>query len=125
MYVRDNTTLAQSSIPGIQHTTLACADNGLKELSVWRQTVDTGQSTPPHRHACEEVVMVQSGCGELHIGGEVHRFGPDATLVIPAEVDHQIVNSGDEPLRLLAAFSATPVPTVCPDGQPLPLPWRS
>jgi len=48
-----------------------------------------------------------------------------ATLVIPADVDHQIINTGTEPMQLLAAFSATPVPTVFPDGQPIPLPWKS
>jgi oxalate decarboxylase/phosphoglucose isomerase-like protein (cupin superfamily) len=59
------------------------------------------------------------------LASEVHRFGPDTTLVIPADVDHQIINTGTEPMQLLAAFSATPVPTVFPDGQPIPLPWKS
>jgi mannose-6-phosphate isomerase-like protein (cupin superfamily) len=125
MYVQSNAALPQSAIPGIQHTTLACADDGLEHLSVWRQTIEPGQATPPHRHACEEVVMVLGGSGELHVAGEVHRFESDQTLVIPANVDHQIVNSGNVPLYVLAAFSATPVPTVFPDGQPVPLPWRS
>ena len=125
MYVQDNVTLPQAALPGIEHTTLACSDNGLRHLSVWRQTIDGGQATPPHRHTCEEVVMVQSGTGELHIAGEVHRFGPDTTLVIPPDLDHQIINTGTQPMQLLAAFSATPVPTVFPDGQPIPLPWKS
>jgi oxalate decarboxylase/phosphoglucose isomerase-like protein (cupin superfamily) len=51
--------------------------------------------------------------------------GPDATLVIPPNVLHQIVNSGDESLRLTAAFSATPVGVFLPDGQPLDLPRAS
>ena len=52
-------------------------------------------------------------------------FGPDQTIVLPAEVDHQIVNSGDQPLLTLAAFAATPVGVVLPDGTPITLPWKS
>ncbi|HLB15693.1 MAG TPA: cupin domain-containing protein [Burkholderiales bacterium] len=125
MYVLDNASRPQSALPGLRHTTLAGSENGLKHLSVWRQTIAGGQATPPHRHDCEEVVMVESGRGELHIGGEIHRFGPDTTLVIPANVDHQILNTGAEPLTLTAAFSTSPVEAVFPDGQPIPLPWKS
>jgi len=125
MFVLDNSTLPQSGLPGLRHTTLAGSDQGLRRLSVWRQTIDGGAATPPHRHDCEEVVMVESGAGELHIAGGVHRFGPNTTLVIPANVDHQIVNTGAAPIRLTAAFSAAPVEVRLPDGQPLPLPWRT
>lgn len=123
MYVLDNTRLPTAGIPGIRHTTLAGSDNGLAQLSVWRQTIEAGQATPPHRHDCEEVVLVTSGRGELHIGAAVHPFGPDSTLVIPRNADHQIVAT--ETLTLVAALAATPVQVLLPDGQPIELPWRS
>jgi mannose-6-phosphate isomerase-like protein (cupin superfamily) len=125
MHVIANNELPDSALPGLSHTTLAGSDNGLARLSVWRQTIDPGAATPPHRHDCEEVVVVASGSGELHIEGRVERFGPDSTLVIPGNVDHQILNTGAEPMNLIAAFSTTPVNVVLPDGSPLPLPWRS
>ena len=125
MYVLDNASLPRSTLPGIHHTTLAGSANGLASLSIWRQTIAAGEATPPHRHDCEEVVVVLAGGGELHAAGAVHRFGPDTTLVLPANVDHQIVNTGREPLQLIAAFSATPVGTMFPDGQPIALPWES
>lgn len=61
--------------------------------------------------------------GELHIAGAVHAFGPNTTLAIPANVDHQIVNTGAEPIRLVAALSTSPVTVLLPDGTPLALPW--
>jgi mannose-6-phosphate isomerase-like protein (cupin superfamily) len=125
MHVLENASLPQSALPGIRHTTLAGADNGLARLSVWRQTIAAGEATPPHRHDCEEVVVILSGHGELHVAGSVHRFGPDTTLVLQPDVDHQIVNTGTEPLTSIAVFSATPVRVVFPDGQPIELPWRS
>ncbi|MEO8037234.1 MAG: cupin domain-containing protein [Betaproteobacteria bacterium] len=125
MRVIDNTRLPLSSLPGIVHTTLAGSVDGLAHLSVWRQTIAPGAGTPPHRHACEEVVVVESGTGELLVAGQTQGFGPDSTLVIPGGVDHQILNTGTEPMHLVAAFSAAPVVVVLPDGNPIELPWRS
>jgi mannose-6-phosphate isomerase-like protein (cupin superfamily) len=125
MYVLDIAKLPRSALPGIQHTTLASSENGLKHLSIWRQTIEGGQATPPHRHNCEEVVVIESGRGELHIAGSVYPFGANTTLVIPPNVDHQIINVGAEPMNLTAAFSTSPVAAVFPDGQPIPLPWKS
>ena len=84
-----------------------------------------GGATPPHRHDCEEVVLVSAGWGELHLDGQVHRFGPDATLVVPRNAPHQILNVGDVPLELTATFAAAPVAVYFPDGQPIELPWNS
>jgi mannose-6-phosphate isomerase-like protein (cupin superfamily) len=125
MYVHDNAALPQSGLPGIRHTTLAGSENGLSALSIWRQAIDPRQSTPPHRHDCEEVVVVHAGHGELHVAGTVHAFGPDSTLVIPRNADHQIFNVGTEPLTMTAAFSVSPVVAVFPNGEPIPLPWKS
>jgi mannose-6-phosphate isomerase-like protein (cupin superfamily) len=125
MYVVDNARIAPTGLPGILHRTLASRADGLSSLSVWMQTMEPGAATPRHRHDCDEVVVVLAGRGEVHVAGEVHAIGPDQTLVLPAEVDHQIVNSGDEPLRTLAALAATPVKVILPDGSLLPLPWNS
>lgn len=121
----DHDALPKAALPGIDHTTLAGADNGLRHLSIWRQTLAPGAATPPHQHDCEEVVLVQTGRGEAHVAGKVLAFGANTTLVIPPAVDHQIFNTGAGPLTIIGVFSATPVGTMRPDGQPIPLPWRS
>ena len=46
---------------------------------------------------------------KLVCGGTTRTFGPDTTLVISPNVDHQIVNIGDEPLRMTAVFAMSPV----------------
>ena len=125
MHVLDNRQLAAAALPGIDHTTLAGNAQGLHRLSVWRQSIAAGGATPPHRHDCEEVVIVEAGRGKLLIDGAVHAFAADMTLVIPPNVLHQIINIGDESLRLTAAFSTSPVAVFLPDGQALPLPWAS
>ena len=51
----------RASLPGIDHLTLAGGAQGLSSLSVWQQSIDAGEATPPHRHDCEEVVVVGEG----------------------------------------------------------------
>ena len=114
-----------AELPGIEHLTLAGGAQGLSGLSVWRQSMAPGCATPPHRHDCEEVVLVVEGSGELHLDGEVMAFGPDTTLVLPPNRPHQIFNTGSVPLKTIAAFSCSPVGTFLPDGAPLELPWKS
>lgn len=125
MSINRNAELPRAAIPGIEHVTLAGSRDGLRQLSVWRQCIAPGAATPPHRHDCEEVIVIQSGRGELHLAGEVTPFGADTTLVLPRDVPHQIFNTGDEPMHLLAALAMTPVAVTLPDGEPLPLPWES
>lgn len=113
-------------IPGIAHSTWAGSADGLQQLSVWRQTIAAGAATPPHRHACDEVVLCLGGWGELHEdGAPPHRFGPQHTVLLPQGRVHQIFSVGPQPLELIGVFAATPVPVELPDGQALELPWRS
>lgn len=125
MHVIDQTPPADTPIPGVRHATWAAREEGLRSLSVWRQSLEPGSATPPHSHACDEVVLCLSGHGEIEVDGKLHAFGPGQTVVLPAGVPHQIFNRGAAPLECTAVFSATPVPVALPDGSALELPWRS
>ena len=125
MYVTANTHRPVAALPGLVHRTLAGNADGLTQLSIWRQTVAPGGATPPHRHDCEEVVIVDRGKGTLIVEGAAHRFGPDSTLVIPRNALHQIVNSGSVPLECTAAFSVSRVEVYLPDGAAFALPWET
>ena len=123
MYVIHNEAPGQTVFPGIEHVTLAGSANGLHDMSIWQQSVAPGAATPPHRHACEEVVLCTSGEGELHVAGKIERFGANTTVVIPADVDHQIFSVGKSPLQFVAVLGMTPVDVRFPDGVPIELPW--
>jgi len=114
-----------AAIPGVAHATWAGQAEGLTQLSVWRQTLAPGAATPPHRHDCDEVVLCQSGWGELHVDGRTFKFAGDTTLVLPRGSTHQIFNIGAMPLEIVGLFGATPVATYLPDGEALALPWRT
>jgi len=125
MYVIEQDRPAAAPIPGVAHATWAGHDDGLRQLSVWRQSLAPGAATPPHRHDCDEVVLCQSGAGEVHIEGGVHHFGAGNTVVLPKGVAHQIFNVGSLPLEIIGIFGATPVGTTLPDGGEIALPWRT
>jgi quercetin dioxygenase-like cupin family protein len=125
MTVIRNDLQQRAALPGIEHVTLAGNSDGLSSLSIWKQCLAPRTETPPHRHDCEEVVICESGKGELLIEGRVERFEGGTTLVIPRNVPHQIFNVGDEPMHLVAALAASPVVVTLPDGTPLDLPWRT
>lgn len=126
MNVTPNPVLTQSPFPGILHATLAGSAQGLKRLSIWEQVLKSGSSTPPHSHACEEVVMCLGGRGDLLFGdGRRLRFGVNQTLTIPPNQVHQILNAGPEALHVVAVFSQSPVRVKKPDGDAVDMPWAT
>lgn len=125
MIVIEQSRPEPTPIPGVAHATWAGAADGLTQLSVWRQTLQPGAATPPHCHDCDEVVLCESGRGEVHIDGTAHRFAGGTTLVLTKGPVHQIINTGDRPMEILGIFGRTPVGTCLPDGSALPLPWRT
>lgn len=93
-----------------------------------------GKGHERHNHpGVEETLYVISGVGEQMIdeGGEIHKPISAGMLIhIPADIYHSTVNTGWEPLKLLAVYSphgpeallrAMPECTIIPPGE-LPKP---
>ena len=125
MAVVNNASLPEFNLPGLNHRTLAGPEHGMKALEVWGQTIEAGAATPVHRHACEEAIVILEGSGTLTIEGRDTAFGPNSTLIIPADVIHQIVNTGNSKMVLIAALSAAPVQVRQADNTAMPLPWQA
>jgi mannose-6-phosphate isomerase-like protein (cupin superfamily) len=123
MPIVKNNELEIFELPGLSHQTIAGHEQGVKTMEVWLQTMAPGAATPVHRHACEEVILILSGSGTCTVAGETLSFGRNSTLVLEADVVHQIVNTSDEEMRLVAALGMAPVRVRTADGKALPLPW--
>ncbi len=123
MHVNHNSAQPLHNLPGLEHQTLVNGGDGIKQFEIWRQTIAPHAATPVHRHDCEEVITIFAGNGACHCNGETFTFGADDTLVIPPNVVHQICNTGDEALQIMAVLSMSPVRVETSDGEPLDLPW--
>ncbi|WP_333828825.1 cupin domain-containing protein, partial [Pararhodobacter sp.] len=83
---------------------------GARHLGARLQEVPPGKAAWPfHAHyANDELFVVLSGTGELRFGDQRHAIGPGMVAVCPAggpETAHQLIATGDEPLRYLAISS--------------------
>ena len=123
MAIHSNSALVPNILPGLAHRTLAGAEHGLEHLAVWSQRIDPHGATPPHCHDCEEVILIRQGEGTLVFGGEEHAFSAGDTIIVPPAAVHQILNTGDEHVVLVAVLSTSNVEVKLPDGTPLDLPW--
>ncbi len=72
------------------------------QQSLAQATVPVGASTAAHYHGVsEELYFFTSGTGRLSVGDELSDVRPGQCVVIAPGAIHQLVNTGDEPLRLL------------------------
>ncbi len=77
-----------------------------KMLGMGMVTVPPGESGNPHKHESEqETWYIISGYGKLIIGMEEAELEPEMVVVAQAGVEHQIMNTGDEPLKALFIFT--------------------
>ncbi len=59
-----------------------------------------------HSDQTEETQYIVSGTGELQREDATFPVGPGSVFVVPTDVRHDLVNTGSEPLRCVAFFSA-------------------
>src|SRR5262249_39319867 len=52
----------------------------------------------PHTHAEEEVMIIESGHGEIFCDGKTTKIGPGSVMYTTPNAPHGITNSGDEPI---------------------------
>jgi XRE family transcriptional regulator, regulator of sulfur utilization len=81
----------------------------LDNLEIHITTLNPGQTShPPHRHANEEVVIVDSGALEVYLNGVTKRVGPGAVLVFMSNDWHNVTNAGTTPATYHVINWATP-----------------
>ncbi|KAJ5585120.1 uncharacterized protein N7459_004920 [Penicillium hispanicum] len=60
-----------------------------------------------HRHEQAEIYHIIDGVGEVTIDGDVTRLEKGATMYIPSNAEHGIVNTGSGELRWLYVFATS------------------
>jgi quercetin dioxygenase-like cupin family protein len=108
VHVIDSTTLPWEEHPRINHvymkSLLTPDENPLANISL--VNIPVGQSVTRHLHATEvESIYVLSGQGELVLGSDRVPVKAGSVAAIPIGLEHELHNTGDESIELLAFFT--------------------
>jgi quercetin dioxygenase-like cupin family protein len=68
--------------------------------------IEPGGELGWHTDATEETLYIIAGKGELRTEEGNHQVGPCSVFVLPTPLRHNLVNTGNEPLRAVAFFAA-------------------
>jgi mannose-6-phosphate isomerase-like protein (cupin superfamily) len=83
--------------------------------------LDPGTHVGVHTDSSEELLVILAGAGEGLVGEERASVSAGQLVVVPAMVRHDILNTGDSPLRVLGTFAGSTVVStfeepVAPEG---------
>jgi len=56
-------------------------------------------------HALDQFIRLEKGRGKVILDGVEHEVRDDWAIVIPAGTNHNVVNTGDKPLKLYTLYS--------------------
>ena len=119
MYVSDLSTAPKRELEGlVSHILLEEGDAPGGELSITWVDVEPGAEQKPHSHAPQQVYVITRGTGRMRVGDEEREVREGHMAFIPPEIEHGIVNTGDEVLTYVsAATPAFPVTDLYDAGQ--------
>ncbi|MGB9839277.1 cupin domain-containing protein [Thermovenabulum sp.] len=111
-------TVHESEIEGVKRIpprvskVLICNKTvGATQISMGVNVTEVGSKIPAHNHDNqEEAMFIVSGKGKLIVEGEgEYELTPGTAIFAPVGVKHEIVNTGDEPIKIVWAY-APPLP---------------
>ncbi len=102
----------QDSDPAVRRVRSAFplnATTGSASTAVVYFELDPGHRLGRHTDSAEEVLLVLAGSGEAIVGEATATLSPLAMAVVPEMVPHEVVNTGDETLKVVGFFSSARV----------------
>ncbi len=68
-------------------------------------TIQPGDEIGAEVHELDQFIRLEAGSANVVLNGEAHELHADWAAMIPAGVEHNVVNTGTEPLRLYSIYS--------------------
>lgn len=68
-------------------------------------TLQPGEEIGVETHQLDQFLRIEAGTGTAILNGESVLVSDGSALVVPAGTEHNVVNSGTEPLRLYTIYS--------------------
>ena len=91
-YQRVNVAFPISRATGAEHTAIVYFE------------IAPGERLASHTDSAEEILYIVSGEAEAEIGDERGRVRAGDLAVVPAMASHGLVNTGDEPVKVVGFF---------------------
>lgn len=68
-------------------------------------SIESGDEIGEEVHELDQFIRFEAGNGVALLNGEEHAVEDGSAVVIPAGVNHNVINTGDEPLKLYSIYS--------------------
>ena len=68
-------------------------------------SIKPGDEIGSEVHGLDQFIRIEQGNGKAILDGQEHEIGPDYAVVIPASTEHNVINTGDEDLKLYSIYS--------------------
>jgi quercetin dioxygenase-like cupin family protein len=78
---------------------------GIPEVLLVMNECHPGMALRPHTHDFAQIAMILSGKGIYHVGDHPHEVAAGSIMLIPAETEHYIEPTGEEPVMNLDVFA--------------------
>ena len=93
--------------PDYQRVTVAfpiSAETGAEHTAIVYFEIAPGERLASHTDSAEEILYIVSGEAEAEIGDERGRVRAGDLAVVPAMAPHGLINTGDEPVKVVGFF---------------------
>jgi len=68
-------------------------------------TIQPGDEIGAEVHSLDQFIRIEAGIANVILDGVEHVLQEDWAVVIPAGTNHNVINTGNEPLRLYSIYS--------------------
>lgn len=76
-----------------------------KHLQLVLMTIAPGDDIGAEVHeGHDQFFRIESGEGEVLIDGQTHKVEDDDAVIVPAGADHNVINTGTQPLKLYTIY---------------------
>ncbi len=108
--------------PGISSSPVVSSDLPGATFFNGFTTISPGTSISPHRHNCEEAILVVEGTPTFVIADEERVLAPGDVTWCPADVAHCFRNQSQAPVRIFWTYiSPTPTRTIVATEETFPI----
>ncbi len=106
MYAIHEDDVQAKALLGRDVLQLLTEESGCRNISMGVSFFAPHAHAPGHIHEKEEeVIYIVAGRGRMHVGNSFEKIRPGTAVYIPAGMEHSVENTGDEPIKLVYAFS--------------------